>query len=685
MQKKDSVKKGPGREPEIGILQWFHIGDYERVEQMLSDLDKLNITHLRTGISWADWHTPEGREWYDWLMPKLGHLELLPCFLYTPPSIGIAPKTSSPPKGPKKFADFIDVFISRYGNYFDWVELWNEPNNTSEYDFTLDSNWDIFSEMITSAAYWAKKLGKKVVLGGMSPIDPNWLDFMAQRGVLRDIDAVGIHGFPGTFDQEIEKWATVINQVRKVLDYHRLDKEIWITEAGFSTWQHDQKKQVQEFIKILDAPAERVYWYSLFDIPMERPTVDGFHLDEREYYFGMRHADGSPKLLFRLLELYGTDNIATVDWIRKCIIKEKKQPKWDKYVLITGGCGFVGINMAEFLLKKGKNVLLFDNLSRPGVERNLEWILTLSTQAQVYVEIGDVRNYFQVASAAQNAEAVYHFAAQVAVTTSLEDPLSDFEINARGTFNVLEAVRHTCHKPPVFFTSTNKVYGSLPDLEFEHNNSRYFPVDHAVKQNGIDENQRLEFHSPYGSSKGAAEQYVLDYARSYGIRTTVFRMSCIYGPHQFGTEDQGWVAHFIINAIRKKPLTIYGDGMQVRDILFVTDLLEAFWLVFQNSDRLAGEVFNIGGGAKNATSLKELIILLEEIMSQKIKLKHSEPRVGDQVYYVSNTRKFQEATDWSPKTGVQKGVEKLYRWLWTEHAPEEEIQKLTQPKTIHND
>lgn len=675
-----------GYDTKIGVLQWFHVGDYQRVEQLLSDLETLGITHLRTGISWADYHTLEGQKWYEWLIPKLGeHLEILPCFLYTPPSIGIAPKTSSPPKGPKKFADFIDTIIGRYGEYFEWVELWNEPNNTSEYDFTLDSNWDIFCEMITCAAFWCRHLGKKVVLGGMSPIDPNWLDYMAQRKVLENVDAVGIHGFPGTFDSDIPNWDEIILPLQKVLDYHGLSPEIWITEVGFSTWQHDEKQQIHAFLKVLKAPVERVYWYSLYDLAMDRPTVDGFHLDEREYFFGLKSSSGRPKLLYRLLDLHGLKQLPKVHWLKE----EVRESRWkdsspDHYIMITGGCGFVGINLADFFLKSGRKVLLYDNLSRPGVEKNLEWLLRIHPQENIHVEVADVRNYHRLAEAVKYAEAVFHFAAQVAVTTSLEDPAHDFEINAKGTFNVMEAVRNSSHQPPVIFTSTNKVYGCLPGLEFSHSTTRYYPVDLQIKQKGINEHQPLDFHSPYGSSKGSAEQYVLDYARSFGLKTVVFRMSCIYGVHQFGTEDQGWVAHFLINAIQDKPLTIYGDGMQVRDVLYITDLVKAFSLALQHIDQLSGHAFNIGGGIRNAISLKELITLVETLNEQKVPFTTADFRLGDQVYYVSDTSKFTRATGWKPTVSVQEGLEKLYHWLWTEYAPEQEINTLTSKAISHD-
>lgn len=663
----------------LGILQWFHVGDYQKVEETLRDLRTLEIKQLRTGVSWADYHTKEGQAWYDWLIPKLAkEVIILPCFLYTPPSIGIEHKTSSPPKGPKKYADFLDVFIKRYGQHFEWVELWNEPNNRSEYDFTLDSNWSIFSEMIIFAAHWSKTLGKKVALGGMSPMDCNWLDLMAQRDVLANIDAVGIHGFPGSFDPHFRPWDDQISAVRKVLDDHELQPEIWITEAGFTTWQYDEKKQLQEFIRAFNSSADRVYWYSLYDLSPSLPTVDGFHQDEREYYFGMKTYSGKPKLLYRMLEKLGASSLEDVDWWKSSArTSGKKITPAPEYVLITGGAGFIGVNLAHHLLNQGYKVIIYDNLSRPGVEKNLEWLLQENERRDIWVELGDIRNYFNLKKVVDQSKMVFHLAAQVAVTTSLEDPTHDFDVNLKGTFNILEAIRNSSHQPPIVFTSTNKVYGDLQDVEFQQSDFRYYPKDPEVRENGISENQALNFHSPYGSSKGAAEQYVLDYARSYKIKAVVFRMSCIYGPHQFGTEDQGWIAHFLIQAIKENPIHIFGDGKQVRDILFVGDLLKAFQLAWENMDSISGQAFNIGGGVGNAISLLELISLVEIKNRQKIDLKFGDLRIGDQVYYVSDYQKFQKSVGWMPRISIEEGLEKLYNWLCTQHRPFQEEEKLT--------
>jgi CDP-paratose 2-epimerase len=336
-------------------------------------------------------------------------------------------------------------------------------------------------------------------------------------------------------------------------------------------------------------------------------------------------------------------------------------------VVITGGAGFIGANLADRLLSSGQRVLIFDNLSRPGVESNLEW-LNSRHGAMLSIEIGDIRNATSLHWALEGASAVFHFAAQVAVTNSLIAPRHDFEINVRGTINLLEALRRMQTPPPLILTSTNKVYGDLGQVALREERTRYSLAEPGLYEGGIDEDQQLEFHSPYGCSKGAADQYVLDYARSFGLPAVVFRMSCIYGPHQFGNEDQGWVAHFLRCALKGEPITIYGNGKQVRDALFVEDLLDAFLLVRTHIGRLAGNAFNIGGGPRNTLSLLELVELVREIHSLRPQLRWSNWRVGDQKFYVTDFSKFQRATGWSPRVSVRAGVERLSRWLQSAEA-----------------
>src|SRR5919197_2352462 len=331
-------------------------------------------------------------------------------------------------------------------------------------------------------------------------------------------------------------------------------------------------------------------------------------------------------------------------------------------VLITGGAGFIGTNLAHRLLSAGHDVLIFDNLSRPGVERNLQWLCTRHGN-RVRVCVADLRDASAIRQAVHQASQVFHFAAQVAVTTSVLDPKEDFEVNALGTLNLLEALRQLKQPPPLVFTSTNKVYGSLQDGALRKRGTRYEPADRALRLAGINEDRPLAFYSPYGCSKGAADQYVLDYARIYGLPAVVFRMSCIYGPHQCGTEDQGWVAHFLMCALAHKTITLYGNGLQVRDVLFVHDLVNALLLAQTHMPTLAGQVFNIGGGTTNSTSLLEMLGLIAELHGQKPVIRFAAWRPGDQKYYASDIRRFSAATGWVPQVSVRQGVAALYAWL----------------------
>jgi CDP-paratose 2-epimerase len=325
MQKRPNKRKPASRSgrsrrsagPAIGMLEWFRPGEHDRVDRVLDDLQALGVGTLRTGISWADWHTPEGEAWYAWLFPQLSRrVEVLPCFMYTPPSWGVAPKTSAPPQDPRSYADFIDLMIKRFGKHFQYVELWNEPNNLTAWDVSLDPYWFKFSEMVGAAAYWAKQCGKKTVLGGMSPIDPGWLRLMGERGLLKYIDAVGIHAFPAV-SEKWEGWKPLVEQLREVLAKFQPEAQVWITETGYSTWRHDERRQLTAFVDAIDAPVDRVYWYSAHDLDPQLPTVDGFHADEREYHFGLKRADGGEKLLYRLWAEGGIDAVRDAYWLGK--------------------------------------------------------------------------------------------------------------------------------------------------------------------------------------------------------------------------------------------------------------------------------------------------------------------------------------------------------------------------------
>jgi len=332
-----------------------------------------------------------------------------------------------------------------------------------------------------------------------------------------------------------------------------------------------------------------------------------------------------------------------------------------KRTLVTGGAGFVGSNLVEALLSEGRDVVIFDSLARRGSERNLAWLRSRHRDGRLRIVAGDVRDQSAVTVAAQDVDIIYHLAGQVAVTSSVADPRSDFEINTLGTLNVLEAARQSALAPIVVFTSTNKVYGGMEDVDVVERESRY---EYLNFPNGMPESRPLDFHSPYGCSKGAADQYVRDYARIYGLRTVVFRMSCIYGPRQFGNEDQGWVAHFLLSAQAGRPITIYGDGKQVRDILFVDDLVRALHLAVEHVDLTAGKVYNIGGGPLSTVSVwLEFGEILRRLTGKEAQVAYGPWRSGDQLCYVSDTSAAQRDMGWQPEVDPDTGLRLLAEWV----------------------
>jgi len=342
-------------------------------------------------------------------------------------------------------------------------------------------------------------------------------------------------------------------------------------------------------------------------------------------------------------------------------------------VLITGGAGFIGSNLAERLLGTPEtHVRIFDNLSRAGVARNIAW---LKSKAHGNLEVmeGDVRNVEAVRRAVDGVTEIYHFAAQVAVTTSVDDPGLDFQVNAVGTFNVLEAARKSTQRPFVLYTSTNKVYGALESVPVVAEGTRYRAKDPVFR--GVTEYQGLDFHSPYGCSKGTADQYVRDYARIYDLPSVVFRMSCIAGPRQFGNEDQGWVAHFLYSALTGKRITIYGDGLQVRDVLHVHDLIDAMVKVREQSATTRGQIFNVGGGPQRSFSVMEMLHAIEETTGKTVRLDHREVRPGDQPLYISDTSKLELLTGWKPRRELTTILADI-REFWREAHQKDEPRQL---------
>ena len=328
---------------------------------------------------------------------------------------------------------------------------------------------------------------------------------------------------------------------------------------------------------------------------------------------------------------------------------------------ITGGAGFIGSNYVSRLLERGEEVTIYDNLSRAGAPRNLAWLKDRFGEAAFRVIVGDVRDAALLTASSRAADVIVHLASQVAVTTSVAHPREDFEINALGTFNVMEAARLNKRKPVIIYASTNKVYGGMEDVKVVEDITRWRYADLPL---GCPEGQPLDFHSPYGCSKGAGDQYVRDYSRIYDLPTVVLRQSCIYGPRQFGVEDQGWAAWMIIAAVTGRQITICGDGKQLRDLLHVDDLLNAYEAAISRIETVKGRVYNLGGGPENTLSIwREFGPLLENLVGKPVQVRHGDWRPGDQRVFVADIRKAGRELGWQPKIEVDEGVRKLFEWV----------------------
>ena len=342
-------------------------------------------------------------------------------------------------------------------------------------------------------------------------------------------------------------------------------------------------------------------------------------------------------------------------------------PDPSRPVLVTGGAGFIGSNLADRLAGQGHHVRVFDALARPGVEANLAW-LRRRHPGRIHATVADLRDRSAVEQAADGVSAVFHMAAQVAVTTSLDNPELDFDVNLRGTIFLLEALRRQPEPPPVVFASTNKVYGNLADVALERDGDAYLPEDPALRAHGIGEDRPLSFYTPYGCSKGAADQYVLDYARGFGVPACVLRMSCIYGPRQLGTEDQGWLAHFLYSVQAGRPISIFGDGRQVRDVLYVDDAVDAYVAAWERIGQVSGQAFNLGGGPGNAVTLLQVLAEISDISGRPADLRFSDWRPGDQRYFVADTRRAAAALGLGPAVAWRDGLRRLARWITQERG-----------------
>ncbi|MCB8821959.1 NAD-dependent epimerase/dehydratase family protein [Microvirga rosea] len=645
----------------FGFAEWFRPGEYERTEQALEAMRRTGARYVRTHLSWAEYHSSGGQDWYDWLLPRISrHFVLLPCIHYTPPSVSRTGTSAGPPHRLLDYADFIDHALTRYGSHVDAVKLWNEPNNLLDWDWRVDPDWHLFCEMIGAAGYWAQERGFRTILGGPCPFDTNWLRLMGERGVLDVMSAVGLHGFPGTWDSEAANWDGWDRQIastRDILDTYNPSAEIWITEAGYSTWRRDEAVQAASFLTALEAPADRLYWYSWQDIAGDVAVQEGLRFDDRHYHMGVVDAEGAPKLLGRLLMEGCPAQVADILSLSASRIMKPAEP-----IVIIGGAGFIGCNLADSFLTDGRDVVVLDNLSQAGGERNLQWLKDRHGD-RVHTTIGDVLDEATLREVLQAADSVFHLAAQANVAAGLIRPENDFDVHARGTLNVLEAIRRTKKPIPTIFASTSKVYGELLDLPLLEGNDRYHPADRTVAEWGIDETRSLNPCTPYGCSRGFAEQYVLAYARSYGLPAVVMRMSSTYGSRKTNAENADWLTRILIQALHGETVTLYGDGKQVRDLLHVSDAVAAYRSAQASISRVNGHAFNLGGGPRNAVSLREVLNEIEMRLGCRLDVDFRERKPGDTAYFVADTRKLNNALGWEARIGWRDGLVSHHDWL----------------------
>lgn len=667
----------------LGMAEYFSPEDQARVENLMTALSSLEIHQLRVFLPYTDWHRDP--LWAPWLIQELSaHFDVVPVFCFIPPLVDRHEQKNAPPRALKDLEIFTKTLVESHGHCFEWFELGNPLNDCRVWDWSDEAHWQRLAELGELACQLASQHQKHWLLAGVVPSDHQLLTRLCERGIVGKADAIGVSGYPDSWDFNWHRWSSALHQVSQTLAQHQLEEtEIWISDSGYSTWRHDEAIQAWRLAELLQSPAARVYWSGFQDL--QRPEKQCPRTDPRCYHFGLQDQHGRDKLALRIWKQRGPDGlialteniVRTEPSVSESILSAsaasamtrqeafglavRSQRLKEAPILITGGAGFIGSNLARRLASQGNQVAIFDSLQRPGVERNLESLVDTFGD-RIEVILADVRNLPEVRKAVHKARQVYHLAAQVAVTTSLEEPTEDFTVNLSGTLNVLESLREMNSPPPLVFTSTNKVYGALDDLPLRKGASGYEP-DSDFFVRGISEQQALDFHSPYGCSKGAADQYVLDYARSYGLPAAVFRMSCVYGPQQFGTEDQGWVAHFLIQCLQGNSLTVYGDGHQVRDLLYVEDLLDALELAQAEIKQLSGRAFNIGGGTGNSSSLLNVIKRIEKITGRNCHYEFADWRLGDQRYYVSNTQLFEQLTGWRADTDIETGLLQLYQWL----------------------
>ncbi len=600
----------------IGFTQGFVAGDDVAIDAALARLQALGIRHLRLPLPESLRTSEAGPAWISRLLARLApELEVMPC-------LHIGHANSVP--------DWLPRLLSEFRGAVEAVELCASGPA---------------SRAVGEAA---RAAGLRPVLGIDACDLASWLSQAGADGALAAYDAIGVHETLSHVGGR-PTWAARLDEIGRIAHQSNPNLALWITHTGYAAWRHDAACQAQSFLDAVTAPAGRVYWCSLFD------QQDAASPDPGHAHYGVIDQAGQPKLLGRLLE----GGVAAVDRVL-ATARRLKLPAVTatRPILVTGGAGFIGANLADRLAAEGHHVHIYDALARAGVERNLHW-LARRHPGRISFALGDLRDEAALTEAATRAEAVFHLAGQVAVTTSMVQPLADFAVNARGTLALLEALRQHNPAAPLVFASTNKVYGDLADIELVRDGDSYLPARPDLRANGVSEQRPLCFHTPYGCSKGTADQYVLDYAHSFGLRTAVLRMSCIYGERQLGTEDQGWVAHFLLKAIANQGLTIYGDGRQVRDVMHVGDAVAAYLSAWSRIDAVAGRAYNLGGGPANAISLLQLVAHIEDLLGRRVDVTFSGWRPGDQRYFVADTAAARRDLGLAPALGWRAGIARL--------------------------
>lgn len=604
----------PARSTELGICARFPYDNRDRAALGLRGLASLSVKHVRLALSVTDL---ENDAWLKWLLGRLAETHDVLVALDDQP---ILPET-------------LELFLDHHGDRIKAVEICANGlpfpddlmNNLKRKLLVLERHP---LPAILSLGFWPR-------IGEATYLDVDKLE---------NADAIGLRLSIGMNDRIDER----VEDARRALRGVDPNKPLWITSIRHAGDCRDLVKPAMLLGDAMARDVDRIYWNGLIGDCSSNDTGSTTQDD-------LFDAAGQPGLLARLLAAGEGELDRVLSLSRR---NQSPAVVGVRPVLVTGGAGFIGANLADRLASDGHHVLIYDALARPGVERNLHW-LTRRHPGLVAFALGDLRDEAALSDAAASANAIFHLAGQVAVTTSMAQPLADFEVNARGTIALLDTLRRRNADAPLIFASTNKVYGDLADIALAREGDCYLPTRTDLRDNGIGEDRPLRFHTPYGCSKGAADQYVLDYAHSYGLRTAVLRMSCIYGERQLGTEDQGWVAHFLLKAIAGDPVTIYGDGRQVRDILHVGDAVAAYIAAWQNIDAIAGKAYNLGGGPQNAISLLQLVEHIEMLLGRPIEIDFSAWRNGDQRYFVADTSALHRDLSLASPLDWRSGVARL--------------------------